>query len=185
MPDLSAEQARNVHIELSRRTLQLLSNSQLCPIQLWCSPDTTHSFFQMCIDEYPLSLHTQQGNDLGERMHHAINNSLKSYSKVLLIGCDCPSLTINDFDFAITALNANEVVIAPAEDGGYVMIGMKKPHKKLFENMVWGNSDVLKVTRQRIKQANLNCIEIQEQWDVDVIDDLNRYHISMPYLTEK
>jgi len=175
MPDLSAEQARDVHIELSQRILKIVSQSNYCPVQLWCSPDITDAFFQTCTDDYPLSLHTQKGNDLGARMHHAISHELQSYSKVLLVGCDCPSLTIDDFDFAINKLNTNDVVIAPAEDGGYVMIGMKQANPTLFRNITWSDEHVLDTTRQRAKKANLNWFEIQEQWDVDVIDDLNRY----------
>ena len=175
MPDLSAEQACNIHIELSRRTLQLVSDSQLCPVQLWCAPDTSHSFFQCCRDDYHASLHQQQGEDLGERMHHAISNALETYSKVILIGCDCPSLTINDFDFAITALNTNEVVLAPAEDGGYVMIGMKRAHADVFFNMTWGNNSILSTTRKRIKAQNLSLAEISTQWDVDTVVDYQRY----------
>ena len=109
-------------------------------------------------------------------MSHAIVTALKTASQVLLVGCDCPSLTVADLDFAINVLHQNEdIVLSPAEDGGYVMIGMKRANPSLFRNIAWGNDLVLDMTRQRIKQANLNCIETQEQWDVDVIDDLNRY----------
>ncbi len=176
IPELTAEQAANVHKELTQRLLSLLFNARLCSIQLWCSPDSRHPFFADCVNDYSLSLHQQQGHDLGERMHHAITTALKTSSRVLLVGCDCPSLTATDFNFAINALNKNnDVLLSPAEDGGYVMIGMKKSNPTLFSNMKWGSREVLDMTRQRIEQANLNCIETQEQWDVDVIDDLNRY----------
>ncbi|PHS23417.1 MAG: hypothetical protein COA83_10035 [Methylophaga sp.] len=179
MPELSAQQAADVHIELTQRTLLLLSKAHFCPIQLWCSPDIKDPFFKRCKKQYAVSLHQQQGNDLGERMHHAISTALQYVSRVLLVGCDCPSFTANDFEFAITTLQAqNEVVIAPAEDGGYAMIGMSKVHPQLFLNMTWGHNQVLKNTRQRITGLGLTLIEARQQWDVDTFDDLKRYHSS-------
>lgn len=175
MPDLSAEQARDVHIELSQGTLQLVSAPQLCSVQLWCSPDTSHSFFQSCRDNYRVSLHQQQGQNLGERMHHAITDALILYSNVLLLGCDCPSLIADDIEHAISHLKHNDIVLAPAEDGGYVMIGMKKSNPDVFSNMAWGNNTVLSTTRKRIKEQGLSFTEINTQWDVDTIVDYQRY----------
>jgi len=177
IPELNVQQAVDVHIELTRRILALLSDSLLCPIQLWCSPDSSHPFFSDCVDAYQLSLHQQQGDDLGQRMHHAISTALEHASKVLLVGCDCPSLTVADFEFAIRALQTpQDIVLAPAEDGGYVMIGMTQPYPELFSNMTWGHSAVLETTRQRLGQAGLTINETRQQWDVDIIDDLQRFH---------
>lgn len=178
-PQLSAQAATEIHSELTRRMLALLTESQLCPVQLWCSPTIHHPFFEDCAKDYQLALYLQQGEDLGERMLHAIDHALQQSSRVLLIGCDCPSLTINDFDFAINALqNAQDIVLAPAEDGGYVMIGMKRTYPELFINKTWGHADVLATTRQQIRKINLTCIETVMQWDVDTFDDLQRYRKS-------
>jgi len=179
MPQLSAEQAVDVHVKLTQRLLSLLSNAQLCQVQLWCNPDTQHPFFSTCAQKYALSLHEQQGDDLGEKMHHAISVALGSASRVLLVGCDCPSLTIDDFEFSIdNLLNANDIVFSPAEDGGYVMVGMTESHPELFLNMTWGNDDVLNASRQRAKQVGLTVIETKSQWDVDTFDDLQRFYKS-------
>ncbi len=176
MPQLSAEQAADVHITLAQRILLLLSKSQLCQVQLWCSPDLQHSFFIQCAKQYDVSLHMQQGRDLGEKMHHAITTALEDSSKVLLIGCDCPSLTVEDFEFAINALQSdNDVVLSPAEDGGYVMVGMKKPHPKILLNMTWGHENVLSTTIQRVKQVGLNLIQTRQHWDVDTFVDWQRF----------
>jgi rSAM/selenodomain-associated transferase 1 len=178
MPELSAQQAVDVHIELTCRILSLLVQAQLCPIQLWCSPDIGHPFFYDCKDQYAVSLHRQQGQDLGERMLNAISTALQSFSNVLLVGCDCPSLTTSDFDFAIDALqsnNDNDIVIAPAEDGGYVMIAMKQAHPELFLNMIWGTQNVLRTTCSRISKLGLSLIQTTQQWDVDTVEDLQRF----------
>lgn len=178
-PQLNKQAAADIHTDLTRRILGLLTESQLCPVQLWCSPTIAHPFFEDCAKDYQLSLSLQQGRDLGERMLHAIDHALQQSSRVLLIGCDCPSLTINDFDFAINALqNAQDIVLAPAEDGGYVVIGMKRTYPELFINKTWGHASVLMMTRQQIKKMNLNCIETAMQWDIDTFDDLQRYRQS-------
>jgi len=176
MPQLSADQATQVHRELTLRVLSTLSVAKLCPIQLWCSPDTSDPFFTECAEQYALSLHRQQGNDLGERMHNAISQSLAKSDRVLLIGCDCPSLTIDDFAFSLNQLqNDHDVVFSPAEDGGYVMVGMKKPQDLLFTNMTWGHENVLSTSYERVHKAGLNLIETRRHWDVDTFKDLQRY----------
>lgn len=182
MPELTAEQAAELHIELSMETLQRATLSNLCPVQLWCSPTTDHTFFATAAATYRITLQQQQGADLGERMHHAFCSALAGYSHALLMGCDCPSLTEQDLEQALTALNQkNEVVLAPAEDGGYVLIGLNRPHTELFDNMPWGTAQVLGQTRNRIEHYKLRHHELSEQWDLDTPEDLERYRALLQY----
>lgn len=100
------------------------------------------------------------------------------FKQVLLIGCDCPSLIIDDFKQAILALkNGADVVLAPTEDGGYILIGVKQPQAGVLSDvdMPWGTSQVLAITRERIKQQRLKGHEIRQQWDIDTPEDLARY----------
>jgi rSAM/selenodomain-associated transferase 1 len=176
MPELTAEQAAELHIELSTHTLQRATRNNLCPVQLWCSPATVHAFFTASAETYPIALRQQQGADLGERMHRAFCSALTDYDHALLIGCDCPSLTEQDLEQALAALiQDNDVVLAPAEDGGYVLIGLNSPHPELFADMPWGTSQVLHQTRNRIEHFNLRCHALNKQWDVDTTEDLTRY----------
>ncbi|MDI1277752.1 TIGR04282 family arsenosugar biosynthesis glycosyltransferase [Methylobacter sp.] len=178
IPELTAEQAAELHIELSIKTLQRATESNLCPVQLWCSPTTDHAFFTASKAAYPLILRQQQGADLGERMHHAFCSGLADYSSALLMGCDCPSITEQDLEEALAALNQeNEVVLAPAEDGGYVLIGLNRPHSELFDNMPWGTARVLDQTRNRIEHYKLRHHELSEQWDLDTPEDMERYRV--------
>lgn len=176
MPEMTGQAAADVHIELTNRILSALAQSHLCPIQLWCSPDSEHPFFDDCVDKFGVFLEVQQGCDLGQRMLHAVDTALKHSSRVLLIGCDCPSLNIDDLDFAINALQRkDDIVISPAQDGGYVMIGMKQAYSELFVDMTWGHAEVFEVTQQKIKRSNLNSIETIMHWDVDTFEDFQRY----------
>jgi rSAM/selenodomain-associated transferase 1 len=174
---LTPEQCVDVHTELSLRTLDLATQGKLCPVQLWCSPSIEHTFFSSIATRYNLLLKQQQGKHLGGRMHRAFCSVLNSYRHALIIGCDCPSLTRTDLLTALTALTeGNEIILAPAEDGGYVMIGLSQPHAELFDDIPWGTPQVLAKTRDRIKQHNFQHVEIKEQWDVDTPADLLRYY---------
>ena len=178
IPKLTAEQAAELHAELSTKTLQRATQRNLCPVQLWCSPTTDHDFFTASKAAYPIALKQQQGADLGERMHYAFCSALADYSHALLMGCDCPSLAGQDLEQALIALNqGNEVVLAPAEDGGYVLIGLNQSHPELFDNMPWGTAQVLDETRNRIERHKLRHYELIEQWDVDTPEDLARYRV--------
>ena len=178
MTGLSAQQAAELHIELTVRLLKLLFDANICPIQLWCSPDIEHSFFQQVAREYNLSLQLQKGQGLGARMNHALSMGLETYENALLIGCDCASLTIQDFYDAIEALNQDtRLVLAPTEDGGYILIGVNQACEEILkdEEMPWGTAEVLNITRQRVQQQGVKHHEIKQQWDIDEIEDLKRY----------
>jgi len=173
---LSAEQAVSAHIELTKMTLARAFEKPLCPVQLYCTPDTSHEFFNQCAGSYPLTLATQRGNDLGNKMLNAFSDTLINYRHAILIGCDCPSLTIEDFRSALLALrDGHDAVFAPAEDGGYTLVGLNSPQPSLFENMSWGNEFVMSETRLRATKANLKVYELDTQWDVDDIEDWQRF----------
>ncbi|MCQ8116494.1 TIGR04282 family arsenosugar biosynthesis glycosyltransferase [Methylomonas rosea] len=175
-PALSAEQAAAAHRQLTYMTLDRAFQQPLCAVELHCAPDTGHDFFQDCARHYPLTLKMQHGADLGERMHHAFADALGRYRHVLLMGCDCPSLSCEDLHWALTALHqGHDAVIAPANDGGYVMIGLNEPQPRLFSNMSWSHDQVMPITRSRAKDIGLNLCELDSQWDVDTYPDWLRY----------
>lgn len=177
IPTLTAEQAMQLHIELSLSTLQRATQNALCPVQLWCTPTMNHAFFTAAVHDYPITLRQQQGDDLGERMNHALCTALKDYKRAILIGCDCPSLTSQDLANAITALNDKiTVVLSPAEDGGYVLIGLNQPHPEVFANMPWSSEQLMEKTRACCQQQGIVHYELATQWDVDTPKDLARYY---------
>ena len=180
LPTLNPDQAAQIHQKLCINALQLTTQSGLCPVQLWCSPSTEHTFFATARQKYALSLHTQCGTNLGEKMHHALSTALQHYQHAVLIGCDCPALTEFHLQQAITALTQNhDIVLAPAEDGGYVLIGLNQPQPELFKNITWGSQTVLTDTRERIANSELVLFELPELWDVDTPEDLTRWQASL------
>lgn len=175
-PALNAEQASEAHRQLTSMTLNRAFQRPLCPVELHCSPDTHHEFFQDCARRYPVTLKTQSGADLGERMHYAFDDALGRYQHAVLIGCDCPSLAFDDLHQALMRLHAgHDAVIAPADDGGYVMIGLNQVQPGLFSDMSWGHDQVMSSTRRRSEDIGLKVYELDSQWDVDTYQDWERY----------
>jgi len=174
-PRLNPGQCAETHRQLAAMTLRMATVQPVCPIQLWCSPDTGHPFFSHLARTFPLTLHRQQGADLGARMFFAVSTALMAYRHALVIGTDCPSLKPVTLQEACEALKNNDLVLAPAEDGGYVLIGCNAPQPGLFVDMPWGTSKVLALTRERIRQYQLSCHELATFWDVDTFEDYCRW----------
>ncbi len=115
----------------------------------------------------------QLGNHLGDRMEDAIKKSLKlGYSKVVLIGSDCGEISSDIIDEAFEELNQNEVVIGPAFDGGYYLVGVKNNCPNIFQNKIWGQNNVLVDTLLDLKKLNLMYHLLPTLNDVDTISDL-------------
>ncbi|MGG6229505.1 TIGR04282 family arsenosugar biosynthesis glycosyltransferase [Tenacibaculum sp. SDUM215027] len=125
--------------------------------------------------------HPQKGDDLGERMHNAFQDSFsEGYEKVIIIGSDLPDLTSEHINEAFEKLNSNDVVIGPAEDGGYYLLGMKKPHPNIFKNKDWGTASVRQDTLNDLKKVTVHLLETLN--DVDVFDDIKNNPIFNQFL---
>jgi len=175
-PELNAEQAAEVHRQLTRQTLSLVCSDNLCTVQLWCSPDASHAFFAHQANEYPIVLKTQHDGNIGVRMNQALTEGLKQYQQAILIGCDCPSFVLTDFILALQALTKDyDAVLAPTEDGGYSLIGLNRPAPELFQAVAWSTSSVLSQTRANLHRTKLNHLELPLQWDVDTYTDYAKF----------
>lgn len=115
----------------------------------------------------------QMGVDLGEKMKHAFEASFnKGYESVCIIGTDCPDLTEDIVKQAFEALNKHDIVIGPAKDGGYYLLGMKKLHPQFFSNKRWSTDSVFTDTVRDIRQAALRYYLLPELSDVDEEKDI-------------
>jgi rSAM/selenodomain-associated transferase 1 len=115
----------------------------------------------------------QEGIDLGKRMENAFIHAFRTgYDSVIIIGTDCPQINKSILETAFKQLNNFDIVIGPATDGGYYLLGMKKLHSLLFENMKWSTSTVLKDTIERCNARQLSYILLPELSDIDEEKDL-------------
>ena len=170
---ISAERATAIQIELLHRTLETARNSAVDDIELWCTPTAQHPVLCELENRYSLTLRTQQGANLGERMCFAMEQALRSYPLVTLIGGDCIDLGAADIDHALQQLASGyNVVLGPALDGGYYLVGLSGLHRQLFTGIKWGTDTVLRDTRARITQSGLSLYELPARRDLDRPEDL-------------
>lgn len=179
--DIGAEAAARLHARLVERTLAVAVSAAVGEVVLCCAPDTAHPFFARMAARFGVVLAGQGSGDVGMRMASAFAR----FHPAILVGCDCPLFAPAHFASAARALDEGaDVVLTPAEDGGYVLVGVRKPQSHLFADMQWGNAGVLARTRARIDALNLRAIELETLWDVDRPADLMRLRALAPYWTE-
>lgn len=172
-PALGAESALGLYTAMLDRTLSLIKVSELAPTSLWVTSNPSHEIFIRHCPEREIYL--QCGADLGQRMGHCVEELLSNPDTdyLVLIGTDCPALTKDYLQAALTALEGGQdCVLGPARDGGYVLIGLRRPLPALFQDIDWGTSRVLAQTLDRIARMELRLTLLEEQWDVDESADL-------------
>lgn len=172
IPALGEVGAQTLYKRLLTQTLTIASNSNVAPIQLWINKD--HPFLRECAERFNCTINIQNDSDLGGKMDHALTNVLKTTDKAVLIGTDCITLSEEYLLEAFTALNSNELVIGPASDGGYVLIGMKEAHPTLFSNITWSTDTVYTETLQASKLLLLSTYQLPIADDIDEPADLSK-----------
>lgn len=116
----------------------------------------------------------QKGENLGERMQNAFSELLEmGYEKVIIIGSDLLDLDTELVNEAYAELDFNDLVIGPAKDGGYYLLGMKNLYHTVFENKEWGTSSVLKSTLDDLQNSTVHLLK--ELNDIDTFEDMQHY----------
>lgn len=175
IPLLGDHGAAALYRNLVGRALAVARDSGVGPVELWCTPDTDDVFFADCSDRFHVTLHRQPEGDLGARMLNAFGDALTRSRHVLLAGSDCPCLTAADLRAAAAALREGcDAVFCPAEDGGYVLVGLSQAMPALFDAMTWGTAAVMEETRQRLRNLRWRWHELPVHWDVDRPQDYQR-----------
>ena len=174
IPHIGAERAAAIYRALLSGTLQTALHAGFAATQLWLAGDR-HPYFDNIASGAALEIYQQQGADLGDRMRQAFARALKRYRAAILIGSDCPVLTASDLKQARHALQKNDIVLGPARDGGYYLIGLCKNSSTLFKGITWGEASVLSETRARIKALGWQSSLLTERWDVDDLQSLQDY----------
>jgi rSAM/selenodomain-associated transferase 1 len=172
--ELGDEGAAALHATLVRQALATAMLAGIGRIELWCAPDAADPFFAQCARETGARLRVQQGRDLGERMSRAFDDAFDAGRHLVLIGSDCPALTPECLQDAAVALASHDAVIVPAEDGGYVLVGLSRTVRGLFDGISWSTGEVMASTRERLAAAGARWKELPPLWDVDRPEDYAR-----------
>jgi uncharacterized protein len=172
VPVLGADGAANLQARFIAHTVATAQSAALGPVTLWVAPDPHHPVFQAFAAPPGVALAVQPEGDLGARMMAAVE---AARGPAIVVGTDCPALTPEHLRAAAQALvDGIDVVVIPADDGGYGLIGMERPQPALFEGMIWSTSSVMAETRCRLSRLGLSWREPARLWDVDVPADLDR-----------
>ena len=177
IPHLSAAQACEIHVQLLRWTTTQLLQADLGAVQLHVAGATDHPVFTQQLQAGVAALVAQSGRDLGERMAVALAAGLQSARKVLLVGSDCPAITPAYLHVASNALEQNELVIGPAQDGGFVLIGLNRDAatealNALFADVAWGSETVLASTVANAQRLAMRYALLPTLADIDRPGDL-------------
>ena len=182
IPALGAEHAAMLHTALTERAIETAQRSGATDVELCCAPDIEHSFFKACAEDFDVLLTAQGSGDLGERMLRTLDRAIGEYGRAIIIGADCPALTAKHIANAANMLDNHEVVLTPAEDGGYALIGATRTHTAMFNAIDWGTDVVLEQQRRNLAACGLNAHETETLWDVDRPEDLPRLKALKPPL---
>lgn len=178
IPLLGAVAAADLQRELALRALATAIGAAPGAVTLFTAGDGNHPFWRECRAAFDIAVAPQQGTDLGARMRHALSALLRGHARALLIGTDCPALGPADLAQAATMLCDTRMVFAPAEDGGYVLVGAREVEPAAFEGIAWGEASVMRDTRAALTavgwQAGIDWTELPERWDLDRPDDFHR-----------
>ncbi len=173
IPVLGARGAVRLYRALVRRTLGEACRVVGARVVLCCAPHAAHGFFRAQAARHGVALCAQRGDDLGQRMGHAMGSSLVRGQVAVLIGTDCPGLSARDLGDAIAALRSGwDAVLGPALDGGYVLIGLRRYAPQVFEALPWGSARVLERTRARLQGLGWRWRELAPRRDLDRPQDL-------------
>lgn len=174
IPALGAEAAAEIHRQMTEHTLaqvKPLQRSRPLTVEIWfAGGDRTRMQNWLGSD---ITYQLQPEGDLGDRMAQAFQRAFDGGMKTaIIIGTDCPELTDALLTEAFQALQQTDVVLGPAADGGYYLIGLRRLVPKLFKTIAWSTDRVFQQTVDIANNLNLSLTTLPTLTDVDRPDDL-------------
>jgi rSAM/selenodomain-associated transferase 1 len=187
IPALGARGAARLHARMVEHTLAVASQAACelpARLQLWTAGEDPEGWLAAQARRASASLRRQPPGDLGARMRAATGQALATGAWPVLVGSDCPARAAGDWQLAFAALHAgHDVVLQPAQDGGYTLIGLAREAPTLFEDIAWGGPDVFARTCARARSLSLRVACLPASWDVDRPADLARLAALGPWWT--
>jgi uncharacterized protein len=175
VPLLGARGAARLHARMVGQALRTALAARVGSVELHCTPRVDLPYFRGLRRRFGVRLRSQGRGDLGARMHRAFERALRRHPYAVLIGSDCPALRAADLRTTVRALRGGaDAVFAPAEDGGYPLIGLRRVSRRLFDDMPWGSAQVMARTRKRLAALRWQWRELRTVWDVDRPEDVLR-----------
>jgi rSAM/selenodomain-associated transferase 1 len=171
IPHLGEQGAARLARAMLEHTMAAAAAARPLALELWHAGEADETLGELA-RRFGVVLRRQPDGDLGQRMRHALAMATAAGEPAMLVGSDCPLLIGADIGGAMTALASHHAVLAPATDGGYVLLGAHSAPERLFEGIGWGGSDVAAQTRARFGELGWTWLELPARADVDRPDDL-------------
>lgn len=176
---LGAEGAATLAAQMLLRTVAVAREASIGPVELCVAPDPEHICLRALAVESDVVWSRQSEGDLGMRMATAVQRTLAAGENVICIGTDCVELEAVHLQEAAIALYQDCAVIAPALDGGYVLLGLSEFDPSIFQDIVWSTNSVFKETMARIAHLNWRVTQLETLRDIDEPDDLQYLPIEL------
>lgn len=175
-PPLIPDEAATLQGSMVLDTMERSRTSKEFDRFLACAPSRDHPFFKVLATRHHVQLWDQKGENLGSRMDHAFQTAFHAgYHRVILIGTDLPSLQASMLKQASALLANHDLVLGPTVDGGYYLIGLKKPAPELFVDIPWSTNRVFAQSQEKAQSLGITSVCLAEQRDVDTVDDLQAF----------
>lgn len=172
--DLGQQRALEVYKAMLRVICKTVSSDADWDCYLSASKYLDHPFFLDLVSDYDLNTHLQEEGDLGWKMQSAMEELLCKYDKVCIVGGDAISINSELLKKSFGALDANDVSLVPAEDGGYIAIAVKHTDSDMFTDIQWGTEQVLEQQLGCFSSIGWDAWLSSPHWDLDEISDFER-----------
>ncbi|HET7289340.1 MAG TPA: TIGR04282 family arsenosugar biosynthesis glycosyltransferase [Thermodesulfobacteriota bacterium] len=171
--ELGAEKAADLYSLIAGSVIENVSGSDKYRTVFFFDPPEMENGIRKWLGREDATYEPQSGNTIGERMSDAFERVFSGGAeKAVLIGTDVPEITGETVNRAFRLLEFEDAVIGPAEDGGYYLLGLKKPEPLLFDDIEWGSDSVYKRTVERIEKLDLSYKPLDTLRDVDTAEDV-------------
>ena len=174
-PDEAAELNKCFLRDTAAAISSVITNNEACGIAAYTPLGAETAYTDILPADF--NLLPQRGVNFGERLYFAAEDLLRcGFDSVCLIDSDSPTLPVRNFSEAVRILKmpGERIVLGPCEDGGYYLIGLKKPHRELFEQIDWSTESVFEQTRARAREIGLEVELLAHGYDVDDAASLRR-----------
>jgi uncharacterized protein len=172
IPALGAQGAAQLAQRMLVHTLDTALAAQLGPVELCVDPGPSDPVWRTFNLPTTLAWSMQGAGDLGQRMARAALRAIERQELVLLVGTDCPAISVAMLQGAAQALQSHDVALLPTADGGYALLGLQRFSSALFDHMPWSTSAVCALTLQRCAQIGWQVKSLPMLHDIDEPADL-------------
>jgi len=172
--EVGFELAAELYRLFIHQTFELVQNCSAQKVFVAFEPANREAEFHKFIPK-KFSVFPQEGKNLGERMLNAFQYVFaRGYKNVAILGSDSPTLPLKNIDEAFEKLSKSDLVLGPAEDGGYYLIGLTQAHPDLFDNIEWSSISVMQATIERAEKLQLQYKLLSVWYDIDTKESLMR-----------